>query len=177
MSPAASVSGVASSTTSPPSNALPADRAEASARTRPYPRSRRSLSVTPPPAPVAPTTAIRGSGTDALLRIAAEAIVHRLHGTIDLGRPYDARDTDRRGRDDLDVDAGLAQRLEHVRGDAWMALHSGTDEGHLRDDRVVDETLRGDLRREDLENRLRRGEVRLRKRERDVARAFRRDVS
>src|SRR6266852_6149581 len=137
MSPAASAFGVASSTTSPPSNSLSADRADANARTCPYPRSFRSCSVTPPTAPVAPTTAIRGSGTDALLGIAAEPVVHRLHRSLDLGRSHDARDANRRGGDDLDVDVGVAECLEHVGGDAWMALHPGTDQGHLCDVGVV----------------------------------------
>src|SRR5712691_8798442 len=122
MSPAASASGVASSTTNPPSNSLPADRVEANARTCPYPRSFRSCSVTPPTAPVAPTTAMRGSGTDALLGVAAEPVVHRLHRPLDLGRPHHAGNADRRSRDDLDVDVGFAEGLEHVGGDTWMAL-------------------------------------------------------
>src|SRR5438132_7679217 len=165
MSPAASASGVASSTTRPPSNSLPVDRAEASARTRSNPRSRRRRSVTPPTAPVAPTTAIRGSGTDALLGVAAEAVVHRLHRPLDLARTHDAGNPDGRSRDDLDVDVGLAESLEHVGGDTWMALHPGADEGHLRDVGVVDDALRADLGGEDAENRLRCGEIRLRQRE------------
>ena len=62
-SPAPSVSGVASSTTissSPYGRREPAERGEANARTRSYPRSARSARVTVPTAPVAPTTPIRG---------------------------------------------------------------------------------------------------------------------
>ena len=59
-SPAASAAGVASSTSRSPTR-VPAERADANARTLSWPRSRRSSSVTRPTAPVAPTTAILGS--------------------------------------------------------------------------------------------------------------------
>src|SRR6266567_2952758 len=117
ISPAASASGVASSTAVPSASAEPADRAEAKARTFSKPRSRRIRIVTLPTAPVAPITATRASRIDALLG------VHRPHGPLDLGRAHDAGDADRRRGDDLDVDPCLRESLEHVGGDAGMALH------------------------------------------------------
>src|SRR5262249_22917568 len=114
ISPAASASGVASSTGVPSSSVEPAERADANARTRSKPRSRRMRIVTAPTAPVAPTTATRASRTDALLGEEPELRVHRAHGVLDLRGADDARDADRRRRDDLDVDACLGEGLEHV---------------------------------------------------------------
>ena len=90
MSPASSASGVASSTTSPPSNCLPVDRAEANARTCPDPRSLRSWIVTVPTAPVAPITAMRASSTDALLGVASQPVVDSLNRALDSGGPQNA---------------------------------------------------------------------------------------
>src|SRR5947208_1839066 len=107
MSPAASPSGVASCTRVPSPSIDPADREEAKARTCSKPRSRRIRMVMLPTAPVAPTTAIRTSRTDPLLGVEAELVVDRLHRPLDVGGADDAGDTDRGGRDDLDVDPGF----------------------------------------------------------------------
>src|SRR5436309_7281901 len=112
MSPAARASGVASSTTTPPSSSLPADRAEANARTCWYPRALRICSVTPPTAPVAPTTAMRGSGTDALLGVAAEPLVDGLHRTLYLGGAHDAGDDDSGRVGERDAVTRVADRVE-----------------------------------------------------------------
>src|SRR5689334_18942029 len=128
MSPVARASGVASSTSVPSPSVDPADRAEARARTFSKPRSRRTRIVTVPTAPVAPTTATRASRIDALLSVDPELVVHRLHRPVDLSGAHHAGDANRRRGDDLDVDPCLREGLEHVGGDARMALHSGADE-------------------------------------------------
>src|SRR5205814_5130668 len=130
----------ASSTTGAPWSSRPADGLDANTRTCSYPRSASRRRVPPPTAPVAPTPPIRaGSGTDALLGEEAELLVHGPHGGLDLGAADDAGDSDRRRGDDLDVDAGFGERLEHVRGDARVALHSRADERHLPDLGVVED--------------------------------------
>jgi hypothetical protein len=83
---------------------------------------------------------------------------------------------DRRRGDDLDVDAGLGERVEHVGRDARMALHSRADERDLRDLRVAHDAGRPDLARGLLEDRLRGRQVRLRHRERDARRPLLGDV-
>src|SRR5581483_12361872 len=103
----------------------PADRFDANVRTFSYPRSARIDSRTPPTAPVAPTTATRVSGMRPLLGVQLELLVHGLHRALDLGGADDAGDPDRGRRDDLDVDPGVGERLEHVRGDAGVAAHAG----------------------------------------------------
>ena len=102
--------------------------------------------------------------------------MHRLDGTLDVGRAHDARDPDRRGRDDLDVDPGGGERLEHVGGDAGVRAHPGADQGDLRDVRVLREPGRADLLAARLEDRLGDREVGLRERERDVGQALGGDV-
>ena len=86
----ASASGVASSTRIPPASLLPADRADANARTFSWPRSRSSRIVTAPTAPVAPTTAMRASGTDPLLGEEPELLVHGADRALDVTGPHDA---------------------------------------------------------------------------------------
>src|SRR5215470_8154564 len=98
--PAARASDVACSTRVPSPSVDPADRAEANARTCSKPRSRRIRIVTLPTAPVAPITAMRTSRTDPLLGIEPELVVNCLHRPVDVTGPHDARDADRRGRDD-----------------------------------------------------------------------------
>src|SRR5215470_6487431 len=166
MSPA-SASGVASSTSVPSARVDPADRAEAKARTFSNPRSRRIRTVTVPTAPVAPITATRASRIDTLLGQDPELVVHRSHRPLDFGCTYDTRDADRRRRDDLDVDSGLRQSLEHVGGHAGMALHAGADERHLCDLVVEIDRRRADVGGELIEDRLGGCEVALRQRERD----------
>src|SRR5438270_6593669 len=75
----------------------------------------------------------------------AEAIVHDLDGARDLALAHHAGDSDRRGRDDPDVDAGLSERVEHVGGHAGMALHPRPDERDLRDLAVEREAARAHL--------------------------------
>src|SRR5437588_9723731 len=166
----ASASGVASSTTIPQSSVRPAERADANARTFSWPRSRSSRMVPAPTAPVAPPTAMLPSGTDALLGEEPELLVHGAHGTLDVAGAHDARHADGGRGDDLDVDARVGERLEHVGGDAGMALHARADEGNLRDVGVVRDPPRADLLAEPLERRLCSGKIRLRQRERDVGR-------
>ena len=67
------------------------------------------------------------------LGIAPEAVVDGPHGPLDVVRAHEAGDPDRRGRDDLDVDAGLGERVEHVRRDARVRLHARADQRDLRD--------------------------------------------
>src|SRR5687768_13006539 len=121
--PAASTSGVASSTVSP-ATCFPAERAEAKTRTCPYPRSRSSSSVIVPTAPVAPTTPMRGSAK-------VEGLVEGLHGPVDIGARHVASDLDRRGRDDRRLDPGRLERGERLGRDAGVALHPRPDQADL----------------------------------------------
>src|SRR5437870_3368135 len=131
-SPAASASGVASSISTPPT-VDPAERADAKARTRPKPRSASSSSVTGPTAPVAPTTPTRRSGMRALRlgSVELEDAVQRLHRGLDLVAGDEARDLDRRGGDDLRLDAELLEGRKRLRRHSGMALHPGSDDAHL----------------------------------------------
>ena len=52
------------------------------------------------------------------------------------------RDPDLRGRDHLDVDAGVGQRREERRGDAGVRAHPGADQRHLADLVVVEQLAR-----------------------------------
>src|SRR5437867_3697715 len=86
-----SARGVASSTSSSPApngRRVPAERAEANARTRSYPRSASNASVTPPTAPVAPMTPMRawvlGMGPLRLGPVQLEARVQGPHRLLDL---------------------------------------------------------------------------------------------
>jgi hypothetical protein len=112
----------------------------------------------------------------ALLGVEPELVVNGLHGPLDVGRAHDAGDADRRRRDDLDVDPGLGEGLEHVRGDAGMALHACADERHLCDFVVDLAGPRPDVGGELVEDGLRGREIALRERERDVGRAVGGDV-
>src|SRR5918995_3129185 len=122
-SPAASASGVASSTVTPPIT-LPAERADAKSRTSSYPRSRSRSTVTVPTAPVAPTTPMRG-----LAKV--EGLVQGLHGPVDVGRGDVTGDLDRGGRDEGRLDADGLERRERLRRDAGVTLHAGADEADL----------------------------------------------
>src|SRR5919198_4185912 len=119
-SPAASASGVASSTTSSPpayGTFAPADLAEANARTCSNPRSASSSSATVPTAPVAPTTPTRSSGMTPLrLRgCQLERLVQRPHRPLDVLLGHVEGDLDRRGRDELRLDGEVAQCGERER--------------------------------------------------------------
>jgi hypothetical protein len=97
-----------------------------------------------------------------------ELLVNRGDGSLDVVGPHDARDTDGRRRQDLDVDVGLGERLEHVGRDPGVRLHAGSDERHLPDVRVGLDALRADLRAYRPQNGLGASKVVLRKREEDV---------
>src|SRR5207245_10562876 len=97
-----------------------------------------------------------------------EAVVHDLDGALELGAADDARDADRRRGDDLDVNARVRERLEHVGGDARVAAHARADERDLPDVRVADVALGIDVLRDHAEHRLGGGEVGFGQGERDV---------
>ena len=79
------------------------------------------------------------------------------------------RDADRRGRDHLDVDAVVGQRLEHRRRDARVGLHAGADQRDPADVLVVrSRRSRRSRRRAHRSPARSRHEVGLRHRERDV---------
>src|SRR5919108_4785184 len=84
--------------------------------------------VTPPTAPVAPTTPIRASVDD---EVKLERLVERADGPADVPGRDMAGDLDRRGGHDLDGDSLGVQRGERLRGDPGMALHSRPDQAHL----------------------------------------------
>src|SRR5919109_124613 len=135
-SPAPSASGVASSIGSAPSPngaAEPADRAEANARTWPKPRSASSARVTGPTAPVAPTTAMRGSamGSGRLGAVELERGVQGLDGGLDLFARDEAGDLDRGGGDDVRQDADGLESRERLRGHSRMTPHARPDDAHL----------------------------------------------
>src|SRR5262249_20008343 len=123
-SPAESASGVASSTVIP-STDVPAERAEAKARTLRYPRSRNNCKATGPTAPVAPTTPMRAS----LSKL--ERLVQRGDSPVDVRGRDGARDLDRRRRDDGRVDARSFEGRKRLGSHSGVALHSRTDERHL----------------------------------------------
>ena len=111
----------------------PTERAEAKTRSRPRGNSRSSriATIAAPACPVAPTTPTS---------IAKEPTARRRARTRRGGaarRPptRSARITHEmrieRRRDHLDVDAGVREGLEHLRGDAGMRLHPRPDERHL----------------------------------------------
>src|SRR3712207_6444220 len=152
--PAASASGVASSTrssSSPNGTRRPAERALANAWTSVKPRSARSSSVTVPTAPVAPTTPTRGpvpdpatrpakfpdEGSDMLaLRVRApelEGVVQRADAPLDVLARDEERDLDRRRRDEVRPDAKPVERRERASSDARVASHPRAHDAHLRE--------------------------------------------
>src|SRR5438067_347447 len=65
-------------------------------------------------------------GIDARLSQELEAVVYRAHGALDVGSAYNARDADRRRRDDLDVDARLFEhQLVLLADPSSLALTEG----------------------------------------------------
>ena len=66
-------------------------------------------------------------------------------GLVDGVGARDDRDADLAGRDHLDVDAGLVQRLEERRRDAGVGAHARADDGELADLVVVLQALEADL--------------------------------
>src|SRR5262245_2726485 len=154
-SPEPSASRVASSTTSsrsPYGTDDPAERSDANARTSSKPRSASSSRTTGPTAPVAPTTPIRGSVMRAnrLGAVQLERLVQRPDRLLDLLPRHEEPDLDRRGRDELRLDAELLERRERLRGDPWMAPHARADDAHLSE--VV---AARQLHVEPVENRIR----------------------
>src|ERR687894_98441 len=60
-----------------------------------------------------------------------ERLVEGLHGAVDLGGRDVAGDLDGGGGDDRAVDARRLERLEGLRCDTGVTLHSRSDETHL----------------------------------------------
>ena len=82
-------------------------------RGRPHPPSREDVCASAPGAAV----------DDGLVgRVEPERGVHRADGVVELLGTRHRRDADLGGRDHLDVDAGLGERPEELRGDAGVAL-------------------------------------------------------
>src|SRR4051794_2046560 len=126
----ASVSGVASSTRRPRTS-FPADRADASSETSWKPRSSRRSIMTPPTAPVAPTTATLGMLPLRFGRVELEGGVQRGDRRLDLVAAQVAGDLDRRRRHDLRLDPVIGEGRERLGGDARVALHAGSDHADL----------------------------------------------
>src|SRR5690606_19806642 len=130
--PARSAVAVSSTTISPSPHGRvePAERADAKKRIEAIGKSRSTSSsrITAPTWPVAPTrarftpramSAPRPAVDDGFaVRVQLEGGVHGAHRVRELVRAGDDRDPDLRGRDHLDVDPGVAQRAEELRGDA-----------------------------------------------------------
>src|SRR3954454_12854588 len=94
-------------------------------------RSSSSVRMTPPTWPVAPKTPTL---TPLLIsRLQFERFVQRLQRVLGPIGADDARQSDRRSRDHLDIYAVLGQHFEHGRRDTGMGLHAGADERHLGD--------------------------------------------
>ena len=130
-SPAASASGVASSTTRP-SISLPAERADANRRTSSKPRSRKRSTITRADCaggaddadPQACWRSASGASSSKAWCSAATAVSTSSVRDV-------AGDLDRRGRHDLGLDAGVGQRREHLRRHARVALHARADHADL----------------------------------------------
>src|SRR5436853_6480876 len=151
-------------TLSPQSISRPTERSDANATTSSAgkPRSRITPSMVEPTAPVAPTTATRTSGHHRPIcyprvlgshRVVAEVErrVQLAHGCRHVLLADHAGDLDRRRGDHLDVDPGVADHLEGLRGHARVALHPGADQRHLPHVRVGREAADAELAEERLE--------------------------
>src|SRR2546421_683222 len=149
----ASASGVASSTRSPPIS-LPAERLEANSVRSSKPRSRSRSTMTPPTAPVAPTTPILGMLALRFGGVELEGPVQGGDGLVHLVAPQVAGDLDRRGCHHGRLDADAGQRFERLRRDAGVALHAGADHADLA--KVV---ARAPLDAEPVQHTGRRGAV------------------
>ena len=82
----------------------------------------------------------------------------------------DARDLDRRRRDHLDVDALVAERGEHARGDARVRLHPGADDRDLAHLGVLGDLADADVGHDRVQRRARDAQVRARDGEAHVGR-------
>src|ERR687887_454873 len=129
-SPAASASGVASSTTRPRTS-LPAERADAKTRTSSKPRSASRSTATRPTAPVAPITATLGMLPLRFGRVELERLVEDPDRGLDLVAADVAGDLDRRGGDDLGLDSRAGEALEGLGRHAGVALHPRADHADL----------------------------------------------
>ena len=165
----------------------PAERAEASGTTSraAKPRSPITSSIVEPTAPVAPTTATRGSAlgrahrgppssrSTSSLPSSNASCSARTASRHAVGGDH-AGDLDRRGGDHLDVDLLFAEGLEHLRRDAGMAAHAGADHRDLAHLLVGDHVLEAQLAGEPLERPPRGAQVRPRHGERDLGHPVRR---
>src|SRR6266576_2196119 len=117
--------------------------------TVPYPSNATGTSTAPIPTPAGGMFLDRHRVLGEL-----EPVVEDADGPLDLGGPDDAGDADRRRRDDLDVDARLGERVEHVGDDAWVRLHPRADKGDLCDLSIGREALPADVCRDVREHGL-----------------------
>ena len=140
-------------------------------------RSRSFSSITVPTAPVAPTTATRrahglkGCSGRTSSAPSSNASCSARTACGDAVGGDDAGDLDRRGGDHLDVDFLVAERGEHLRGDAGMRLHSRADDGHLPHRRVLGDPEDADVGDDRVERRAGGREVGARDREAHVGAA------
>src|SRR5688500_11741159 len=81
-----------------------------------------------------------------------ELVVDGAYPPLDIGSTDHARDTDRGCRDDLDVDARIGERVEHVRGNTRMGLHPGPHERDLGDVWIRADALGANILRHALQN-------------------------
>ena len=95
---------------------------------------------------------------------------------LEVGLGDHAGDPDLRGRDHLDVDAGIGQRPEHPGRVARGVVQPGADDRHLGDRRVGRQLAGAELAHERIEGLLGRRELDPRDREREVGRAAVADV-
>ena len=86
-----------------------------------------------------------GASTVALDTTEAERLVQRGDRLVQLGVLDQHRDSNLGGRDQVDVDADLGQRLAELGGDAGVAAHTGAHQRHLADVIVVQDLRETDL--------------------------------
>src|SRR6185312_681328 len=135
------------------------------------PRSARIASTSGPTAPVAPTTATRGSGMrrPALgqFQLDLERVVQRQHRLVHLVAGDHAGHLDRGGGDHAHVDAVIGEGLKHARGHTRMALHAGADHADLAGG-VVHAPVQPQITAEPLDGVGHQRQVVARDRERDI---------
>src|ERR1043166_2469562 len=62
----------------------------------------------------------------------AKSVMHCARGLVSVLQPDDDADLDFAGRDHVDIDAVVRQRLEHLSRDAGMRAHADADNRELR---------------------------------------------